>query len=294
MGFISKIKKFFSKHKKSKKIFKSMLDLLGYSKRRRRNFAMSYYKIQIENLKAWSKLRTENYNFYYELTDRNINDLSHLVSVITDKPFSQIQGYMDELKSDLDLRNHISSIFKNDSDMRDAKVGFGRRYGWYAIIRATQPKTVLETGVHQGVGAVLICRALARNTSEGAPGEYIGVDIDPYAGVLLKGEYANYGRLIISDAIKAIDSLDLKVDLFISDSDHNERYEQLEYHHIQNKLSSNAIILADNSHATQALANFSLTANRKYIFFKEEPKDHWYPGAGIGISIKSVSKNWHQ
>jgi len=284
------INNYFATHKKSKRYVKLVFDLFGYSRKRRRQFAMTYYRAKLDNLQKWSKLKTENYNFYYELTDRNLSDLTHLIASITNKSFQEIHGYMNELQNDAALRKHISSIFENDPEMRDATVGFGRRYGWYAIIRAIKPKMVLETGVHQGVGAVLICRALILNSAEGSLGNYIGVDIDPKAGILLKDEYATKGEVIFSDAIQAIDALTEKIDMFISDSDHDNTYELMEYEHIRNKLAPGAIILADNSHATRALADFSLESHRNFIFFREEPQDHWYPGAGIGISFENSDR----
>jgi hypothetical protein len=56
------------------------------------------------------------------------------------------------------------------------------------------------------------------------------------------------------------------------------------------KLSRGGIILGDNCHCNDVLANFSVERHRQFIFFREEPQDHWYPGGGIGISF--VSRLW--
>jgi len=45
-------------------------------------------------------------------------------------------------------------------------------------------------------------------------------------------------------------------------------------------------VLSDNSHATTELAKWSLRQGRRFMYFAEEPLDHWYPGAGIGVSMK--------
>ena len=75
------------------------------------------------------------------------------------------------------------------------------------------------------------------------------------------------------------------IDLFINDSDHSASYEYREYQSIKNKLSPKALILGDNSHVTDELLKFSIENDRNFVLFREEPKDHWYPGAGIGISF---------
>jgi hypothetical protein len=37
-----------------------------------------------------------------------------------------------------------------------------------------------------------------------------------------------------------------------------------------------------------ALAEFSERSGRRFVFFSERPKDHWYPGAGIGIPLPAA------
>jgi hypothetical protein len=74
--------------------------------------------------------------------------------------------------------------------------------------------------------------------------------------------------------------------LFINDSDHSADYEYAEYEVINPKLSQSAIILGDNSHVTDKLSLFSRLQARNYVFFSEKPDQHWYPGAGIGISFR--------
>ena len=56
---------------------------------------------------------------------------------------------------------------------------------------------------------------------------------------------------------------------------------------IKAKLSDRAVILGDNSHWSPSLADFSERNGRNFIFFKEEPAQHWYPGAGIGFSFRA-------
>jgi len=73
--------------------------------------------------------------------------------------------------------------------------------------------------------------------------------------------------------------------LFINDSDHSADYEYHEYLTIAANLTPNAIILGDNSHISDSLRRFSEERKRNFLVFREKPKDHWYPGAGIGISF---------
>jgi predicted O-methyltransferase YrrM len=196
--------------------------------------------------------------------------------------------YIKEIEEDRELRKHIQDVTAKSalSITADKTVRFGRRIGWYALTRALKPKTVIESGVDKGLGSCVLAAALKRNKEEGYEGQYYGTDINPEAGYLLSGDYANYGCILYGDSIESLRNFDGMIDLFINDSDHSADYEAEEYKTIANKLSEHAIILGDNSHYTDKLLEFSLRTGRHFVFFREEPRDHWYPGAGIGISFK--------
>ena len=105
-------------------------------------------------------------------------------------------------------------------------------------------------------------------------------------GKLFDSKYQNEGQIIFGDSIDTLNNFENKIDLLINDSDHSAEYEYQEYKAVENKLSEFSIILGDNSHSTDKLSVFSKEKKRKFLFFKEEPLNHWYPGAGIGISFK--------
>ena len=165
----------------------------------------------------------------------------------------------------------------------------GRRIGWYALVRAMKPNLVIETGVHHGVGALVLASAILRNQAFGVDGKYLGTDINPLAGELLPDSFDGIADVIIGDSLETLRGLrSSRIDIFINDSDHSSSYELEEYDAIWPLLQANSIILGDNSHATDSLRNFSEAKNRRFLFFKEEPADHFYHGAGIGFSIPST------
>ncbi|MEI1305755.1 class I SAM-dependent methyltransferase [Rhizobium aouanii] len=167
----------------------------------------------------------------------------------------------------------------------DIEIAYGRRLGWYAIARVKKPKVLIETGVDHGVGSCVLASALLRNAAEGHPGRYYGTEIRPEAGALFTGEYATVGRILYGDSIQSLTTFAEPIDMFVNDSDHSGEYEYREYQTISEKLSIGAIILGDNAHVTDSLSRFSRETGRKFVFFSEKPLDHWYPGAGIGISF---------
>lgn len=250
--------------------------------------AMGYSRRQLSNSVKWLFKSKEITNYTYDLEENNKRYLASLIADIANIQFRVAMAYIKEIEDDGELRKHIADATEK-SDLAfiaDKEVRFGRRIGWYALTRALKPKTVIESGVDKGLGSCVLTAALKRNKEEGHEGRYYGTDIDPKAGYLLSGDYANYGCILYGDSIESLKKFDGIIDLFISDADHSAVYEAEEYKTIANKLSERAIVLGDNSHGTDKLLEFSLETNRHFIFFQEKPLEHWYPGGGIGISFK--------
>jgi len=245
------------------------------------------------SLMVWLIGSRESSNYTYKLTSRNMRYLASQLADMTGRPYDELMGYIVELETDQHLLAHLDDMVRRagkdasrDPNMPFGKLPYGRRLGWYALARVTKPKVVVETGVEKGLGSCVLTAAIARNTAEGYTGRYYGFDINPKAGYLLDGMYAQYGEVIYGDAISNLQKFDRAIDLYVNDSDHLPEYEASEYEAVANKLSPRAIMLGDNAHATDELLNFALATGRQFIFFKEQPADHWYPGAGIGIAFR--------
>ena len=240
------------------------------------------------NLLKWLFTSRELTNFTCDLEDDTRHYLAALIADVSGQPYQVVLGYFRELEGDVELRAHLESATRTSelAFMADSQVRYGRRIGWYALVRALKPKVVIETGIDKGLGSCVLSAALRRNSREGAAGRYYGTDINPKAGYLLSGEYAKYGQVLYGDSIESLRAFEGNIDLFINDSDHSAEYEAREYEVIASKLSPRAVVLGDNSHVTDKLLQFSLATGRQFAFFKEQPKDHWYPGGGIGISFK--------
>jgi predicted O-methyltransferase YrrM len=255
---------------------------------RRHSTAMSYYNDKIRLIEEWAMMRTESSNYLFDITDRNKDVIAHAVAVVTGRSFNTTRAFIRELDEDRALREHMALRLAEIEPHTKINVAYGRRCGWYAFARALKPAVLVETGVDLGLGSCILAAALLRNAKEGAPGRYFGTDIRREAGQLFSGVYAAQGQILYGDSIATLEAFDEPIDLFINDSDHSAKYEANEYRIIAAKLSQKAVILGDNSHVTDCLSQFSIDHNRRFLFIKEEPKDHWYPGAGIGISYSVV------
>ena len=236
---------------------------------------------------SWLYKSKELTNLTYDLSELNKEYLISLVSHVTQRPRGEIARYVDELETDEALKRQIrmKTLESPLSFVADAEARYGRRVGWYAFARALKPRVIVETGVDKGLGACVLTSALLRNSEEGFGGYYYGTDNDPNAGYLLSSCQRKVGVILRGDSIESILNLDKTIDLFVNDSDHSADYEAREYQVVSTKLAAGAVILGDNAHVTSELLEFSLAMGRSFLFFREEPAEHWYPGAGIGISF---------
>ena len=250
--------------------------------------AFGYFTGPLRELIVWLFKSRETTNFTYDLTPINKCYLAALIADITGNKYDRVASYIAELEDDKELRAHIRAITQTSDErlFADLDARYGRRLGWYAFVRATKPKIVIETGVDKGLGSCVITAALRRNDQEGYAGYYYGTDINPRAGYLLSGVYRKYGEILFGDSLTSLENLDKTVDLFINDSDHSASYEEKEYEVVSKRASPQAIFLADNAHVTDKLFKFSLATGRQFIFFSEKPYRHWYPGEGIGIAFR--------
>jgi predicted O-methyltransferase YrrM len=254
----------------------------------RYRLARSYYRPKLRQIRSWTLQSRELTNFTYDLEPANIEYMAAFIAVVTRKSCDEILGYFAELQQDTQLKQHIASLLSTHPDYRwksDPEARYGRRLGWYAVVRAKKPKLVVETGVEKGLGAVVLAAALLRNRAEGHDGRYLGTDINPNAGHLLQGEYARCGQILFGDSCESLRQLSSSVELFINDSDHSAEYEAREYAVVAPTLSADALLISDNAHVTDALFAFARRTDRRFLFFQERPKDHWYPGAGIGVAF---------
>ena len=241
----------------------------------------------LTSLLRWLVFSREHTNYTYHLTEHNRRDLAHFISALLGTPVDEVRGYLDEIIGDSSMSEHIvkrtaASPHKFGAD-KEAR--YGRRIGWYAIIRILKPAVVIESGVDKGLGTCVLAAALLRNEQEKSPGKLYGLDIDPQAGWLLAPPYDRVAELIISDSHASLGEMREAVGVFIHDSYHAYHHEAEEYELVRDLMVPGGIVISDNAHAGTALMDFAEANGLRYHFWHESPARHFYRGAGIGIVV---------
>jgi predicted O-methyltransferase YrrM len=256
--------------------------------RTRLQYASGHVTRSARQSMRWLINSREYTNFTYDLQPRNESHLAWWVAMVTGADASSCRDWLRELSDDEELRGAIGGAMREHRGERgfDDAVRYGRRAGWYACVRALGPATVVETGVEKGLGTMVLAAALRRNAAEGRPGRLVAIDVMPSAGALLRPPYDGVVQLVLQDSLQAL--LDVsEVDLFIHDSDHSAQHELNELEIIRTRLAPDGLVLSDNAHATDELAQFAESTGRQFLFFDERPHEHWYPGAGIGAAFRT-------
>jgi hypothetical protein len=225
-------------------------------------------------------LSPELQNFTYEL--ENEEELAHWIADTFGGDYLTVCSYLIEARSD----QKIYEPLRRATNVWWSKLEppIGRRLGWYAITRLLQPKVVMETGIHDGLGSLVFLAALHRNRQDGVDGRLVSFDIDPACGWIV-GDHPRWSKRIGDTAVTLPEAIAEAVpDLFLHDSLHTYEHEMMELEAVASA-APDCVLLSDNSHATTALSDLSGAHGRRYSLFLEKPRAHFYPGGGIGASL---------
>jgi hypothetical protein len=229
----------------------------------------------------WLVHDRETTNFTYELTEINRDQLAWFVSTVTGATVRQVRQWFAELETDGRFRSAVTARLASNPTRRICaeRPRLGRRYGWYALVRALQPEVVVETGTHLGLGSCVIAAALLRN----GHGRLATIDIDDDSGYLIGEPWMEVVDRHVGSSLDVLEKL-RDVDMFLHDSLHTHEYETKELTAVEPNLRPGAVVLSDNAHDSTALSEWAERNGRQYLFFREQPTGHWWPGDGIGIA----------
>ena len=133
-------------------------------------------------------------------------------------PVSRVAGYVDELLYDDALRQVLPRHLKRKDGVSELLLG--RHVPKYVAVRALAPSVTLETGVKDGIGTLVLLRALSRNAAAGREGALLSFDPNPLAGHLVPKDWRhNWTSVALPSSELAHHLKASNVGLLVSDSD---------------------------------------------------------------------------
>lgn len=184
--------------------------------------------------------------------------LGHLLPYV--KEINNKDGMITEFESAVqDVGEFKTKSFESIFEFRNFRILI------YCIIRATTPKTIIETGVLHGITSAFILEALSRNGS----GKLYSIDLPSYSergpankdgynavlplgkepGWIIPDRLKNQWELIIGHSLEKLPDLLSKVgtvDLFLHDSEHTYDTMWKEMNWAWKYLSTPGVLICDN------------------------------------------------
>jgi predicted O-methyltransferase YrrM len=196
-----------------------------------------------------------------------------------------VAGYLAEIRAEPALTRELAARVRWRPDMK-RRVGLAHRVAWYAIVRATKPRLVVETGIKHGVGSLVLLAALERNAREGSPGRLISFDVDPFSGWVVPDRLRHNWVAVFASTFTALEATleGQEVDLFICDTPPDYEIESFEIRAALRHAAPGIIVIAANGDRTTALPELAAELDGEYHFFVERPRRHIYPGGGLGLA----------
>lgn len=163
----------------------------------------------------------------------------------------------------------------------------GNRLLWYVLTRALRPGLVVETGIYDGLGSLVLLRALERNAAEGRDGELISIDADPHAGWLVADRLrARWHRLTgLTSAVLAPALEARSVDLLIQDTPHTYDNQLHEFATALEHAADRLVLVDSGGGQTPALEEQVARHFGRREVFVEHPRRHFSPGRGTAVAV---------
>lgn len=230
----------------------------------------------------------EPHNFTYDLA--NEDALAGWVQAVSGADAGEIQRVLGEPRDDGVLQDRLGAATRRHWWWSKAAPPFGKRLGWYALARLIRPAAIIEAGVHDGLGSLILLRALERNAEDGAEGRLTSFDINPAAGWLAGPDSRWELRIQATrDGLEGVLAVSPPVGIFIHDSLHTYDNELWELRTVAPALAPGGVLISDNVHATPALAETCAEFGLAYSEFVERPAAHFYPGGAMGAGRRALS-----
>lgn len=218
----------------------------------------------------------DNYTFQIE----NEAELAAWVGEVARCDEAAARALVQEPARDDELARRLTSATAEHWLWTKPAPPFGKRLGWYALARALRPRRVIEIGAHDGLGSLLLLRALELNDREGHPGTLVSFDVNPAAGWLV-GEHPLWQlRIQSSDqGLTEVLSPTEPVDMLVYDGWHTFEAEYADLRVAAEHLSPGGVLVSDDAQVTRALVRLCEERDFAYSEFQEVPLNHFYPGA---------------
>lgn len=207
-----------------------------------------------------------------------------------------VRGYLEEARTDPELTARLSRQVRWRFDVKH-RLPVGNRLLWYVTARATKPTLIVETGIYEGLGSLVLLRALDRNAEEGANGRLISVDVDPTSGFLvaprLRDRWTKLTGFSNQELERAIGPAE-RVGLLLQDTPHTEENQRWEFDFALRHAAARLVLIEGSGGYCPTMGELAGRLGIELLHFREQPRGHFYPAPGQQLVVirDDVSAGW--
>jgi hypothetical protein len=169
----------------------------------------------------------ESHSFEVE----NLEEIIAFCAEAFDLAPAAVRRFAAEASSDPELTTFLRRRTRWIFDLK-TQPPLGQRLLWWILVRGKKPELIVETGIYEGLGSLVLLVAAERNWSEGGPdARVLSVDSDPRAGRLVPGHFEHRWERVIGKTQDVLeDAIDgRRIGVFIHDTPHTEAVQRHEF-----------------------------------------------------------------
>jgi hypothetical protein len=216
----------------------------------------------------------------------NLEELADFLAAELDADRDRVLGYLHEPEGDPVFNEEWARRMRFRFDVKH-RAQLANRLIWWGVVRTLRPELVVECGIFNGVGSLVLLRALERNRAEGSAGELVSIDSDPTMGWAVPEALEEHWTTVEGFTSEVLEETiaGREVGMLIHDTPHTYENQTLEFSAALRHPGERLVLIDSSGGQTPALEEICASEGGRYRYFRERPRDHFYPGNGSGIGF---------
>jgi Methyltransferase domain len=198
----------------------------------------------------------------------------------------EARRYADEALHDPALTSDLRRRTRWAFDLK-TQPPLGQRLIWWILVRARRPRLVVETGIYEGLGSLVVLAALRRNAEDGEPdGRLISVDSDAHAGRLVPEELKRRWEKAVGFTSDVLEGAlgDREVDILIHDTPHTEEIQEHEFGVALRRAAPVLTLIDGSGGRVSTLRTLARRHGTTLHHVTPIPRDHPYRPRGVDVA----------
>jgi Methyltransferase domain len=197
-----------------------------------------------------------------------------------------VRRLMDEAERDPELTTLLRRRTRFAFDLK-TEPPLGQRLVWWVLVRARKPALIVETGVYEGLGSLVLLTATERNAAEGGPdARVIGIDSDPRAGRLVPNHLKHRWERVVGLSTDVMEDAigDRLVDVLVHDTLHTREIQEHEFGVALRHAAAALTIVEGSGGQVDVLGRLCDEHRTRLWHFTPVPVRHPYRPAGVDVA----------